>query len=233
MTYKIADVIFKLNTLYDFTHKLCKKYLYSGDKEAECVITTTKQDIDFERVNEPNSDGYLECLAVYRKICDYVFERGNGLVFHSSAVAVDGKCYLFTAPSGTGKSTHARLWKEYFGDRAKIINDDKPIIRLQEGKAYAYGTAWSGKHRIDSDDKAEIKAICVLEQAKENSIKELSQKEILPVILNQTVRPSEIGKMDVLLERISNLLGCVKTYKLGCNISLEAVKLAYERMSEK
>lgn len=229
--YKIADVIFELNTIYDFTHKLCKNYEYLGDEKPCLTITTTLKDIEKEKKFDSSTNEYLECIAVYRKLCNYVFDNGDGFVFHSSAVSVDGECYLFTAPSGVGKSTHVRLWKKLLGERAVVINDDKPIIRFIDGEFYVYGTPWSGKHKLDVDRRSKLKAVCEINRAKENSIKSVSLKEILPTLLNQTVRPKERKKMDLLLERILKLSKSVKTYKLYCNMDISSARLSYQTMS--
>lgn len=114
-------------------------------------IATTQYDIDFEREKSARedtkegipirqfSDAYLETLAVYRKIADYLLSCDT-LLFHGSVIAVDGEGYLFTAKSGTGKSTHTRLWREYFGERAVIVNDDKPLLHITDSGVTAYGT---------------------------------------------------------------------------------------------
>ena len=132
----------------------------------------------------------------FRKLCDYILKNANGFIFHSSAMMVDGNAYLFTAPSGTGKSSHAKLWRELLGDRAVMINDDKPIVRFVDGEFFVYGTPWNGKHKLGENCKAKIKAICALSQEKENLIRKATVPEMLPVILNQTIRPKEIKEMD-------------------------------------
>ena len=83
---------------------------------------------------------------------------------------MDGAAYLFTAPSGTGKSTHTRLWREVFGDRVWMINDDKPMLRISENLVTAYGTPWNGKHHISRNASAPLKAIVQLNRGKENII---------------------------------------------------------------
>ena len=134
--YKIADVVIDGEFLYKYTAKLCENYLYNGDEKTELVIKTVQADIDAEKKLEGAEefpDAYLESLAVFRKLCVYVLSEKQGLVFHCSALAVDGKAYLFTAPSGTGKSTHARLWREVYKDKVVMVNDDKPICHLVRG----------------------------------------------------------------------------------------------------
>ena len=230
--YKIADLVFEANTVYEYSHKLCEDYKYEGDLPTQFCLTTTKEDILAEqaRTTEPCPDPYAECLALFRKLCDRALEVSDTIVFHSSAVAVDGEAYLFTAPSGTGKSTHTKLWRELFKDKAVMINDDKPMIRLIDGEFYVYGTPWNGKHRIGENTKAKIKAICKIGRAKENHIEKCSTTEMLLTVLNQTTRPTDMAQMDKLLSLIDKLLSNVPLYKLGCNMDIEAAKIAYEGM---
>ncbi|MBQ3116651.1 MAG: hypothetical protein IJC07_06460 [Clostridia bacterium] len=230
--YKIADVVFDAQFIYGYTERLCQKYLYQGDEAPRLLISATLDDIKAEKEKAPEyPDNYLESLAVFRKLCAYILDNADGLIFHSSAIMVDGKAYLFTAPSGTGKSTHARLWRELLGDRAVMVNDDKPIVRFVDGKFYVYGTPWNGKHGLDTNCRAEIKAVCKISQAKENSIRKATAGEMVFTVLNQTVRPENQSSMENLLGLIDKLLGSVDTYVLGCNVSKEAAELSYTTMS--
>ncbi len=233
LKYKVADVVFEAKLLYDYTEKLCKDYLYSGEEPSAFIAVITKEDIEAE--NEYNTQKYpapyLESLALFRKLCNYCLENADGIIFHSSAIMVDGEAYLITAPSGTGKSTHTRLWRELLGERAVMVNDDKPIVRLIDGEFYVYGTPWTGKHYLGNNCKAKVKAICNIYQAKENVIRKATTAEMLMTILNQTIRPKEADKMDKLLSLIEKMLLTVDIYKLGCNVSIDAAKLSYETMS--
>ncbi len=231
--YKIADVVFDVKFLYGYTEKLCKNYEYNGDEPCDFSVVMTAEDVAKEKALAPEyAEPYLESLALFRKLCDYCLQNADGIIFHSSAIMVDGKGYLFTAPSGTGKSTHTRLWRELLGDRAVMVNDDKPIIRYVDGKFYVYGTPWNGKHCLDTNCRAEIKAICKIEQAKENSIVPASTTEMLLTLFNQTIRPEDPVQMDKLLSLTDKLLTQVELYKLGCNISKEAAELSYTTMSK-
>lgn len=231
--YKIADVVFETNHIYAYTPKLCKNYLYEGEEPSAFKAEMTEQDIAAERAKEGAEgfpDAYLESLALFRKLCEYTLKHANGMIFHSSAIAVEGKGYLLTAPSGTGKSTHARLLKELLGDKLTYINDDKPIIRLIGDKFYVYGTPWNGKHRLDTNTRAEIKAVCEIKRGKENFIEKISPKEMLAVAFNQTLRPEEAEDMDKYLNLLDRLLTSVDLYRLHCNVSEEAAKLSYGAM---
>lgn len=233
--YKIADVVFDAEHIYGYTAKLCEKYLYYGKETPEFAAVITKRDIDAEKALEGGEnfpDYYLESLALFRKLCDYTLSYKQGIIFHSSAVAVDGKAYLFTAPSGTGKSTHARLWREMLGEKVVMINDDKPIIRWVDDNFYVYGTPWNGKHRLDTNTRAKVAAICELRRGKENRIYKISPQEMLMVVMNQTIRPTEADKVDNLLFILDKLLTAVPLFRLECDISREAAETSYKAMVE-
>lgn len=230
--YKIADLVFEINTIYANSHKFLAPYAYDGDKSAQFVLTTCEQDIldEQQKADSQYPLPYLENLALFRKFCFKALELADALIFHCSAVAVDGQAYLFTAPSGTGKSTHTRLWRELLGEKAVMINDDKPMIRFIDGHFYVYGTPWNGKHKLGENTRAKIKAVCKLERAEHNKIEKCSSQEMLLTVLNQTVMPSDECSMDRLLKIIEKLFDQVGLYKLGCNMQIDAAKLAYEAM---
>ena len=232
MRYKVADIVFDAQFIYEYSKRILSEYEYCGQDQPCFSVDFTDEDVAQEQRNAPElSVEYLESLALFRKICEYALECGNGIIFHSSAIMVDGNAYLFTAPSGTGKSTHTRLWRELLGDRAKMVNDDKPIIRYVDGEFYVYGTPWRGKHGLGENCRAKLKAICHIYQNKENVIKKASIPMMLGVILNQTMRPKEQDTMDKLLVLISKMIQSVSIYSLGCNMQLDAAKLSYTTMS--
>lgn len=135
--YRFADVVFTLQMQYPYLEKQCRSYEV---EEPGILIAASDEEIEREdQSGVSSSNGMLESLAVYRKISEIMVEHDTFL-FHCSAVALDGQAYLFTAPSGTGKSTHTRLWREVFGERAVMVNDDKPLIQVREDAIYVCGT---------------------------------------------------------------------------------------------
>ena len=140
------------------------------------------------------------------------------------------QAYLFTAKSGTGKSTHARLWREMLGARAVMVNDDKPLIRVTDQGVLAYGTPWDGKHRLSSNICVPLKAVCILEQSPENHIRRITPTEAMPFLLQQVYRPSDPGMLARTLELIDRMAKSVSFYKLACNMDPEAAQLSYHTM---
>ncbi len=229
--YKVADIVFSVETFFDYTKWLCRDYEYVGEEQDEFSFKVQENDILFEKAKLPDfPDFFLESIAVYRRLCEHALNNKDGLIFHCSAIMVGGEAYLFTAPSGTGKSTHTRLWREMLGDKAVMINDDKPIIRYIDGEFFVYGTPWMGKHNLGANVRAKLKAICKIRQEKENTIENITPAEMLVTILNQTLRPEKLDNMDKLLAIIDKMLEKAKLYSLGCNISLEAAELSYKTM---
>lgn len=157
----------------------------------------------------------------------------NGMFLHSSTVVVDGKAYSFSAPCRTGKSTHTRLWLDYFGDKAFIINDDKAAYRKIDDKYYVFGTPFSGKNDINVNTKVELASICFIEQAKENSIERIPMDDAVSLIISQTVRPETPERMVLMCDFIDSLIRDIPIYRLKCNMELDAARLAYETMSKR
>lgn len=172
--------------------------------------------------------------------CEYICTGGsfythllfhNGIMLHSSCVVVDGRAYLFTAPSGTGKSTHTNLWLKKFGDRAYILNDDKPALRLEDGIWYAYGTPWSGKYDISRNERVPIAGIAVLNRGEHNEIKPYSGFRAITAILDQMMRPAGEEYRVHILETLDKLLSVVPVWKLTCNMEPAAATVAFRAMS--
>ena len=229
--YKIAGIPIAVRSPSGYICRLCADY--ATEDEPQYVFEITPADIAQEREMADGtdySDGYLSSLALYRAFCTAVAERGV-ILFHSSAVSVDGKAYIFTAPSGTGKSTHTRLWREVFGARAVMINDDKPLIAFEDGRAVVYGTPWMGKHHLGADMSAPIAGICFLSRGEENQIARMPAGMILPRLLSQTFRPAPADAMEKVLGVLVRLSASVPVWGLQCNMSPDAARVSYGAMS--
>lgn len=224
---KVADINLEIDLKYNRTLAQSKEYEADFD---EYDISIDIPESDIESVH--NENPYLTNDDIEYIYTGASFYEGllhfKGFMLHSSGVVVDNYAYLFSADPGTGKSTHTDLWVKYFGqDKAKIINDDKPAIRMIDDKLYVYGTPWSGKTDQNINMKVPIGAIVFLERSEENWVKEITPAEAIPLILQQTVRPKDSETMIKLLDMLDIVLRRVKLFKLGCNMSEDAVKVSY------
>ncbi len=156
----------------------------------------------------------------------------NGFVLHASAVCYKGKAYLFSAPSGTGKSTHTALWQKVFGGEAIIINDDKPAIRKINNKLYIFGTPWSGKSDKNQNICVPLGGICFISRSKINNIKKADRKRAVYLLLSQILRYPSREYMERLLDFIDAHLPYLHIYEMGCNMEDSAALTSYKYMSE-
>lgn len=233
-TYKIADRVIEISSLYEEVQLLCKDYRFVG--EAEIPVRITAADIEFERRKSAREDelegipvrsfseSYLETLAVYRKIAEKMLDYDT-ILFHGSAVALDGEAVLFTAKSGTGKSTHTRLWREAFGERVVMVNDDKPLLRIGDGHVWVYGTPWDGKHHLSTNCMVPLRAICILERGEHNRVDPVEPGEILPMLLQQSHRPENSAAMMQYLQLLDRMTETLSFYRLKCNMDPEAAQV--------
>ena len=229
--YRIADLNIKINHKHDYLTKLCAKYLHENqDAEIDFEVSPSAEDYDKDKENlEGFSEGYLESISVYRQIAKKLLEY-DGIILHAAVIEIDGRAYAFSAPSGTGKSTHIRLWKQAFGDKVQIVNGDKPLLRLIDGELYAYGTPWCGKEGFNRNTKAILDSICFLSRASENSIKRIDPNTALPKIFTQLLMPDNEGQTDMFFKMLNVIFDKVKFYSLGCNMDIQAAHVAYEGM---
>ena len=153
----------------------------------------------------------------------------DGLLLHSSAVILEGKAYLFSAPSGMGKSTHTEKWCRLFG--ASYLNDDKPVLRLVDGVWYAYGTPWSGKHDLSQNVGVPLGAIAVLRRAEENSIRRMSPAEALPYFMSQSHYRHSRENMELQLSLTDKLLRQIPVWSLNCRNEDAAAVLSRDAMT--
>ena len=239
----LAERVIRVSAIYPETVTFVKDYLTEDEREAEIAVCISEADIDFEQMHsdrEAEVEGhpkrvwprpYLETLAVYRKIVEKMpfYET---FLFHGSVIAVDGEAYLFTAKSGTGKSTHTRLWREMFGDRCVMINDDKPLLKVTDEGVRAYGTPWNGKHHLGTNASAPLRAVCILERDVDNHIARVDAGEVFPLLMQQTYRPAEGDALMQTLDLLDHLCKKVPIYRLGCTMEPEAAKVSYEGMQE-
>ena len=226
MLCKIADLITEVPEAGDLVPR-CGAYRYDGELGADIVIRTEDFRPDAWKPLTGNDYVYCESGSHFH----FQLLKHGGMMLHSSAVVVDNRAYLFSAPSGTGKSTHTRLWQQIFGDKAQVINDDKPALRCIDGIWYAYGTPWCGKDGINVNRKVPLAGICFLKQAPHNRIRRLTSAEAVQNIIWQTMRRFRLAEnLDRMLNQVDSLVRSVPVFELENLPEPEAVRLSYETM---
>ncbi len=233
MVYEIAGLRIDIQNKYDYTTKFCRDYLSSDiSSPIDFSVSVTDAEIEEERKHSPGfSDGYLENICLYRRLCTEATLHGR-ILLHASVLSYEGKAYAFLGRSGTGKSTHTRLWLKYL-EGVKIVNGDKPILRKTEDGFMACGTPWRGKESWGENTFAPLSGLCFLEQAKENSISRLSPSETVKRLMVQMLLPSDEEKAMATLELADELIQSVPAYLLRCDISETAVKTSFETLTGK
>ena len=237
---EIAGAVFSVRSRFESTRDYCKNYL--TEKLPDFAVEVFPEDLIFEQnaldeeareegmKRRKFSDPFLERTAIQRKVAEALFDR-NVLLLHGSAVAVDGQGYLFTAACGTGKSTHTRFWRETFGDRAVMVNDDKPFLHLTPSGVTLYGAPWSGKHGLDTNVSVPLKGICILQRGSENRIFTLDPGDALPMLLHQGQMPLAAEKEPAFHQLVLDLAQTVPLWRMECTKDPSAALTAWEAMS--
>ena len=232
--YRIAEMNIAVKAKYEDTYRYMQDFL-TDSQDYELYIEPTDEMIRYEAElgeeihGDAGSPYICEAVAILRVICDYIIDKG-GFFLHCSCLKYKDEAIIFTAPSGTGKSTHSALWRRHFGDDVVMINDDKPLVREKDGRFYIYGTPWNGKHSIGNNTSAPIRSVVFLSQAPENKATPISPIDAMALLLQQTVLPSDKAELSKLLDMLGRLVENIPMYRLGCTISDEAVTTIYKEI---
>ncbi len=239
-TAEIAGSVFSIESRFDH-RAFFRDYL--SEKPPAFTLRPEQADLDAIRAQfeaesaetgEPIpalTDAFLENNALHALLAEEMARR-NALLVHGSAIAVDGETYLFTAKSGTGKSTHTRLWREKFGSRAVMVNDDKPFLLIREDGVFACGTPWNGKHRLSSNVCLPLKALIRLQRGAENRIVPISAPEMFQTLLGAAYRSRKKETMANVLAMEDAVLSKTALYALWCNMEPEAADVSYNGMKK-
>lgn len=240
LTMQIAGFPIGVQCRFESTGEYFKKYL--SDCAPAVTVEVLPEDLSAEQhlLNlEADAEGlkrrkftdpFLERSVIQRKAAGFLLSQ-NILLLHGSTVAVDGRAYLFTAACGVGKSTHTRLWREVFGERAVMVNDDRAFLKSTPDGVLAYGSPWSGKHGLDSNICCPLAGICILQRGRENTIGKASLEDALPFLLGQAYLPKEAQK-ETLYALTDAFARQIPIWRMSCTREPEAAKVAFNAMSK-
>lgn len=237
---KIAGIVFSVQCCFDSTRSYCRDFFVEENTSAQEEILITQDCILMERellngkksafeILHSSPDEHIEILVLCRKIAE-LMPKYNGVLFHGSALAFDDRGLLFTATSGTGKSTHSSIWRKVYGDRVRMINDDKPFIRLIEGKPYVFGSPWMGKHRLGGNLSVPLQGICILSRGKENQIYSVTPRDAMPILVQQCYRPENVSVLMDSMSILDSLSKNAGLYQIFCNMEDSAAKVVCEHI---
>ena len=224
---KIASTVLEINAFNESTKRYCAGFL--TDEKPDYKIVMTEEDLKNEVTNSNNGAVYVneEISALYRKIADLLVEHGI-IVFHGSSISVHNNGFIIAARSGVGKSTHAKLLEEYIGDSFKYINDDKPLLKVND-EVTICSSPWNGKERRGNNISAPLKAVIFLNRSETNAFKKIDNKEEIYIrLLSQIYLPKEKSKREKALKIVDKLLKKINFYEINVNKDIESAKMTYE-----
>lgn len=229
--YEIAGLKVLMTATEPRTVTQSAAYLKPFSGEPDIVIAPDPEKMreawkSFPELSFDEMEYMVTAALFYRRFLPF-----GGMLLHSSCVVTGGKAYLFSAPSGTGKSTHTALWMRYLGKEADILNDDKPAIRLENGELFAYGTPWSGKTDQNINARYPIGGIAFIERSKSPFIKPMDTACALRNLYWQTVKPRDEENLDRVFALCEAIIKQVPIWQFGCDISEESFRLSFETMT--
>ncbi len=231
MIYEIAGLRMDIRNSYPYTDKYCFYWLsVDQTSPADLIAEVTEEEMEEERSRSQGfSEGYIENICLYRSICRQL-PKWNRMLMHCSVLQYADSGYAFLGRSGTGKSTHTRLWLQNLTP-TRVINGDKPILEYRDGEFIAYGTPWMGKEAWGCKASVALEGLCFLEQAKVNAVRKLTPQEVSARLFLQILIPADEECAALTLELADKIVTEVPCYLLQCDISTEAVKTSFEAMT--
>lgn len=223
-TIEIAGIPISIANQYSLTEYKCREYL--SDRPAIFVVSAAEEDMERE---VGYVSGYAESLCIYRRIVQAMVAY-DGFLMHAAVIDVDGQGVAFAAKSGTGKTTRVHLWKRAMGDRVKIVNGDKPILRYMGDTLYAFGTPWMGKENWGENTSVPLKYVCFLERGEEVSLKKLKAQDVLPRLFTQVLVPKDALQADHFMKLMNRFITEADFFLLTCNMDKENPEQIWEQM---
>lgn len=234
---RIAGHVISVHSLFESTRDYCRDYL--TQESSPLTVTVTRELLAQEQCwldaeagreglrRRVFGDPFLERNYLQRAVARLLLPKGVILI-HGSGVALDGRGYLFTAPCGTGKSTHARLWRQALG--ASAVNDDKPFLQPTGDGALLCGSPWTGKHGIGENICVPLQGICLLARGSVNTICPLPAPEAMTALLPHCALPDTPAEAQLLADHLRRLTDSVPLWQMQCTPTVDAAHMAHSAM---
>jgi hypothetical protein len=235
ITVKLAGIVVRLDLTYDENIQRFLPYITNDEEEGHLVISPSRLTEEVRYLEGNKSVRHIskvdaENNAIYRDLTDFLWDH-NILTFHGVFLVKNGQGYIFTGPSGIGKSFHASLWQKEFGESASIINGDKVFLKIQDHTLMGYGAPWMGKEHIGVNMSNKVHSICRIIRGTDNSIKRIENKQdALGWLLEQSMIKNRQFKHLPLITWFKEAFPAVELYELTCNQDSEAAIISYNGM---
>lgn len=208
-------------------------YFYIKNKNNE-VKAMFKHDPSFHHstifLNEKLLEDPAEIEYVFMSMIFMEIASREGFIsLHASAISYQHEAILISAPSQTGKSTHASYWLKAF-DSCSIINDDKPLIKIDHDHLYVYGTPFSGKGKRNENTKVKLKSIVFLNQGSDNHIDTPDLNHVMTLLLKNMHRPIEEDLWNMSLSMLDKIIQTISFYTIDATHSMDAAKTLHKHI---
>ena len=232
---KLAGMLIGMDETYPYVRDVCRDYLVP-DPDLPPLFTVRAMPEELACMTrsvtwKQLSPGEAESMVLMRKIALKLPEYSSFLL-HASVVQCRNMTIAFPAARGVGKTTHALLWLDAFPGEARILNGDKPFLRVENHAVTAYGTPWGGKEGMQLNAGTALNAVCFLERGTVPEIRSLDHEEYVRRLVLQTYLPSSSEELDRCARLFSSLIRQVPGYVLKADISPDSVRKVYRTISE-
>ena len=191
-----------------------------SDPHMRVIHDNRKHHVYLKRKDYPN--GITDKTILNSLALEHLAAQNNGFVFHCSYIEHNGKAILFTAPSGTGKSTQAELWHKYRG--AQIINGDRAVVRIENGEILACGIPFAGSSTYYKNHTLPLAAVVYLAQAPWTTIRKMQGYEAFSKIWEGvSVNTWDKNDMREVSRIVEQTAAKVPVYYLACTPDESAV----------
>ena len=229
---EISELCVRMNARFPFVYHRCHDYIMPPRDHFDIDAVADREDVEREMAayDVPHAEDYCESICLYRAIAEQL-PRLSRFVFHGAAVSIGGKGFIFTAPSGTGKTTHVELLMKNYPDDVGIINGDKPVIHITEGGARVCSTPWAGKEDMQQNTIKPLLGICLVRRSKTNAIRKITPAQYFSEIIGQVYIPKDAEARLATLDLLDKLSKTVQFYQLECDISDDAARTSFEMLN--
>lgn len=214
-TILICGIPIAIDNHYSLSETICSPF--KTNQKPIITVTVTSEEIQREK---GGSLSYSEFLCIHRKIALSLIKY-DAFLIHAAAIDIDGHGIAFSAPSGTGKTTRVMLWQDAFGERMRVINGDKPILRFIDDKLLAFGTPWMGKEGLGCNSFVPLEYVCFIERSERVSLTRLHYDDIVPLLFQQVLFPKDKSQIERFMNLMEKFVYQVSFYLLKCNLEKE------------